>query len=193
MIYYNLSSVFGGIFLSSCVGVLFSVISVMLDAIFNCMGAFIKLPIEVVKASSERSKIKEYIGHRRISNKSVGGVPLVIKDLIFLILCGFLLSLLLYIAVDGEIRAYVFLIVFASYAVSKKTVGKFLYKLSMRLIYALSGMFFICLVVIVIPLRFVSKKTIIAFKKIHFSNLVLKLRNGITQRRLSNCAKWSKK
>ena len=133
MIYYSLSSLFRGVLLSLAFGVLFAILSVALDSVFDCLGAFLRLPREVIKALGEKARLKEYLKRGLVVNGRTRGAWLVFKDALFLTICGFLSSLLLYLAVDGETRIYVLLIVFASYTVSRRTFGNLLHELLTKL------------------------------------------------------------
>ncbi len=129
MIYYSLKSLLLGVLLSILLGALLSVLSVALDTVFDCLGTLLRLPRDVIKASENKAHAKEYFKCGISVRGETRGAWLVFKDALFLILSGFLASLLLYLAVDGEIRIYVLLIVFASYTVFRKSFGELLHGL----------------------------------------------------------------
>ena len=178
MIYNSLSSVLWGAVLSAIVGSFFAILSAGIEALFYCLAIISGLPKAAIKASSDRSLIKEHWTSKMREDVSVGGTFLLIKDIAFSVLCGFFLSLLLYVAVDGEIRAYVFITVLASYTLAKRTLGKLVYELLKKVIRTVAMMLLLLLTVITVSARFVCGKMLFAFKKIKFLRLLSKTKSG---------------
>lgn len=169
MIYYSLTSLFRGVLLSVVLGALFAILSVAFDTVFDCLGAFLRLPRDVIRALGEKTRVKEYLDRGLVVRGRTRKAWLIFKDALFLIICGFLSSLLLYLAVDGEIRIYVLLIVFASYTVLRKSFGEllhgFLTKVAQIILTAISVILFA--VAFAVRISFVRARFIV--KKIHVS------------------------
>ena len=166
MIYYSFSSVLRGVVMSVSAGALIAFISVMLDTVFEAIGAFFGLPKSVIFAASSKENAKKYLSKDIDFGYRKRAAGMFIKDALFSITTGFLLSLLLYLATDGEIRVYIFLLVLISYVLTRKTIGALLYAVCQRVVWLALRLVGVALLMIVFPLSMVTRRICSVIKRI---------------------------
>ena len=178
MIYYSLPSVFKSIALSFLCGALFSLLSMILDIVFDIFSGIVRIPKEMLSASKSLKSARLYLKDKAFIVGSRGKAQEIVKDILFMLMAGFLMSMLLYIAVDGEIRAYVFIVTFISYAVLKKTLVTRLYKALFRLIAFIFKVPIALILLLILPTRYLSEKTVAHFLKRQMVNRLRKRKEG---------------
>ena len=174
MIYYTALDTLKGITLSFSVGVLLNAFAISLDVVFDFLKAFLHIPIEIVGYLKGKEKAVECLKRKRALKPSCSGAVLIVKDLLFSCLSGFLISLLLYVAADGEIRVYIPVIAIMSYFLSKKALGDFMYKTIRRGIELLFSFIRSILIFSVTPFRFALRRLVLVVVRISNSMKIKK-------------------
>ena len=166
MIYYDLSSVLKSVALSFLCGALISLLSMILDIVFDIFGGIVKLPKEVLSASRSLNDARSYMRSRELMIKSLGRAGEIAKDIVFMLSAGFSLSLLFYIAVDGELRLYILIVTAVTYNFVKKLLTVRIYKVLSRLISFIFKLPITLIIFVLVPIRSISVRVRASFLKL---------------------------
>lgn len=175
MIYYSVSEILQSVAMAASFGAFLCALAVIMELAFDFFGALIRIPSYILRFSATKKSVLLYLKERHSTKLPHGKSAEIIKDLLFLCASGFFLSLLFYVASDGEIRAYIFAVALLSYSVCKKTLGVFMYGAFSRIFSAVFKITSASIFLIVLPMRYLfSKAAVITVRLMRISKKRLK-------------------
>ncbi len=165
MINYGFSRVLIGIGYSILFGILLCLLSVSVSLSFSLFGSLISIPQNVVKHSKSKAAASQYLKSKtrdfNVKSKALSFV----NDLVFCIFFAILLSLLFYVAEDGEKRVYLLITMTLFYILCKKIIGNRLAGAIHRLLSVAVKTFTLALVFLLLPLRSIVSRLILSTKR----------------------------
>ena len=153
MIYFSFFDVLKALSYSFAFGAFLCVCSAALDIFVDFFGNIRRIPLELVKYSDTGKSVCVYFKKKVKMECEESRKTYILKDLLFALLSGFTVSILFYVASDGIPRLYILFAVWLSYELSKKTLGRFIYAVVLRIFRSVLKLLTLLLLLVIFPFR----------------------------------------
>ncbi len=158
MNFFTSSEILISLLYSSVFGVIFGVFSMIISIAADCAESFLKIPSDIVKASSKLNKLPEIFKENLIITPAENAVKDFVKDFICVIFYGVSFSILLYITLDGKFRFYMLFFSLLAAYLFNMIIGRRLKKVLYCIFQILRSFSVVFFALVIFPFLVIFKK-----------------------------------